>query len=196
SGHTPFPLSQNPRPKGTGCLVGLCCGVAWECTHKSDGSGQARLMSAIPPKAAPKRTSQNRRLVPISDVRDPSRRSRYAFRAKQCAGLGSLLAKVLSIVPRHNRQARPLFASLSPVWKNYAGDVQMYGGPVFLPGIDAAANDLAVGRWPQIDQRPLQPAPHTRAIAAVDITELALEIIFLAGNDAMADDEHEGDQRR
>src|SRR5215472_10798418 len=57
-------LSENPRPKGTGCLDGLGCRDARACTQKSDGSGQARLMSAIPPKAAPKRTSQNRRLVP------------------------------------------------------------------------------------------------------------------------------------
>src|SRR5215813_9929089 len=40
----------------------------------------------------------------------------------------------------------------------------------------------------------LQPAPYTRAVATVDIAELALEIGFLAGHYAVADDEREGDQ--
>src|SRR5579859_7144225 len=42
----------------------------------------------------------------------------------------------------------------------------------------------------------LQPAPHPRAVAAIDIAELALEIGFLAGDDAVADDEDEGHQRQ
>src|SRR5262249_58941735 len=40
----------------------------------------------------------------------------------------------------------------------------------------------------------LQPAPYARAIAAVDIAELALEIGFLAGHYAVADEEREGQQ--
>src|SRR5262245_60030941 len=42
--------------------------------------------------------------------------------------------------------------------------------------------------------RALQPAPYTRAVATVDIAELALEIGFLAGHYAVADDEGEGHQ--
>src|SRR3982074_1050929 len=44
--------------------------------------------------------------------------------------------------------------------------------------------------------RTLQPAPYARAVATVDITELALEIGFLAGHDAVADDEREGHQHQ
>src|SRR6516225_1996489 len=40
----------------------------------------------------------------------------------------------------------------------------------------------------------LQPAPYARAVATVDITELALEIGFLAGHNAVADDERKGHQ--
>src|SRR6266516_3745886 len=40
----------------------------------------------------------------------------------------------------------------------------------------------------------LQPAPYARAVATVDITELALEIGFLTGHYAVADDEREGHQ--
>src|SRR5215467_12489666 len=40
----------------------------------------------------------------------------------------------------------------------------------------------------------LQPAPYARAVATVDIAELALEIVFLAGHYAVADDEREGHQ--
>jgi hypothetical protein len=42
--------------------------------------------------------------------------------------------------------------------------------------------------------RPLQPAPYARAVATVDITELALEIGFLAGYNAVADDERKEHQ--
>src|SRR6266508_4280808 len=38
----------------------------------------------------------------------------------------------------------------------------------------------------------LEPAPHTRAVAAIDVAELALEIGFLAGDNTVADDEGEG----
>jgi hypothetical protein len=48
----------------------------------------------------------------------------------------------------------------------------------------------------QIRQQALQPAPYARAVTAVDITELALEIGFLAGHHAVADDEREGHQHR
>jgi hypothetical protein len=44
--------------------------------------------------------------------------------------------------------------------------------------------------------RVLQPAPHARAVATVNITELALEIRFLAGHNAVADGECEGHKRR
>src|SRR5262249_58183684 len=44
------------------------------------------------------------------------------------------------------------------------------------------------------ERRALQPAPYTRAVATVDIAELALEIGFLAGHYAVADDEGEGHQ--
>ena len=40
----------------------------------------------------------------------------------------------------------------------------------------------------------LQPAPYARAVATIDIAELALEIGFLSGHDAVADDEREGQQ--
>src|SRR5262249_41923830 len=40
----------------------------------------------------------------------------------------------------------------------------------------------------------LQPAPYARAVAPVDIAELALEISFLAGHYAIADNEREGHQ--
>src|SRR5215475_11952378 len=40
----------------------------------------------------------------------------------------------------------------------------------------------------------LQPAPYARAVATVDIAELALEIVFLAGHYAVADDERAGHQ--
>src|SRR5215471_681210 len=59
---------------------------------------------------------------------------------------------------------------------------------------------LAIGRWAiralttRRIQRALQPAPYARAVATVDVTELALEIGFLAGHDAVADDEREGHQ--
>ena len=38
----------------------------------------------------------------------------------------------------------------------------------------------------------LHPAPHTRAVATIDITELAPQIGFLAGHYAVADDQREG----
>jgi hypothetical protein len=52
---------------------------------------------------------------------------------------------------------------------------------------------------PQLGQhlgaKHLKPALHARAVAAIDVTELALEIGFLAGDYAVADDEGEGHQR-
>src|SRR5215831_5938511 len=44
------------------------------------------------------------------------------------------------------------------------------------------------------ERRALQPGPYTRAVATVDIAELALEIGFLAGDYTVADDEGEGHQ--
>ena len=44
-------------------------------------------------------------------------------------------------------------------------------------------------------RKALQPAPYARAVATVDITELALEISFFAGYDTVADDKREGHQR-
>src|SRR5215813_14057135 len=52
----------------------------------------------------------------------------------------------------------------------------------------------AVGRWCTITA--LQPAAYARALAAVDITEPALEIGFLAGHYAVTDDEREGHQHQ
>src|SRR5262245_52344961 len=52
----------------------------------------------------------------------------------------------------------------------------------------------AVGRWCTITA--LQPAAYARAVAAVDITEPALEIGFLAGHYAVTDDEREGHQHQ
>src|SRR5262245_2604841 len=40
----------------------------------------------------------------------------------------------------------------------------------------------------------LQPAPHTRAVTAINVAELALEIGFLVGHYAVADDERKGHQ--
>jgi hypothetical protein len=40
----------------------------------------------------------------------------------------------------------------------------------------------------------LQPAPYSRAIAPVDITELSLEMGFFAGHYAVADNKREGHQ--
>jgi len=42
----------------------------------------------------------------------------------------------------------------------------------------------------------LQPAPYARAVATVGIAELALEIVFLADHNAVADDEREGHQHQ
>src|SRR6476660_8760598 len=41
----------------------------------------------------------------------------------------------------------------------------------------------------------LQPAPHARAIAAIDLAEPALEVGFLPRDHAVADDEGEGHER-
>jgi hypothetical protein len=43
---------------------------------------------------------------------------------------------------------------------------------------------------------PLQPAPDTRAVVAIDVAELALEIGFLAGDYPVANNEDEGHQRQ
>jgi hypothetical protein len=51
-----------------------------------------------------------------------------------------------------------------------------------------------VGRRAQIHQGALQPASYAQAVATIDITELALEIGFLAGHYAVADDEREEHQ--
>jgi hypothetical protein len=56
------------------------------------------------------------------------------------------------------------------------------------PAYLTVANDSA---WPR---GALQPAPYTQAVVAVEIAELALEIGFLAGHDAVADDQREGHQ--
>jgi hypothetical protein len=45
-------------------------------------------------------------------------------------------------------------------------------------------------------RRRLQPSPYMRAAAAIDITELALEIGFLAGNDAVTDEDHKRRQHQ
>jgi hypothetical protein len=47
---------------------------------------------------------------------------------------------------------------------------------------------------PEAEILTLEPAPHTRAVLAIDVTELALEIGFLAGDYAVADYEGEGCQ--
>src|SRR4051794_20017519 len=52
--------------------------------------------------------------------------------------------------------------------------------------------DGAVGG--RLLQGRLQPAPYTRAVATIDITELALEVDFFAGHYAVADHEGEGHQ--
>src|SRR4029450_8745780 len=44
--------------------------------------------------------------------------------------------------------------------------------------------------------RKLKPAPHARAVPAIDIAELALEIGFLVGHHTKADDEGEGHKHR
>src|SRR5690349_2392484 len=41
----------------------------------------------------------------------------------------------------------------------------------------------------------LQPAPYPRAVAAIDVPELAFEIGFLAGDHTVADDKRKGCQR-
>src|SRR5882757_10916796 len=48
---------------------------------------------------------------------------------------------------------------------------------------------------PYLGRQALQPAPYPRAVAAIDVPELALEIGFLAGDHAVADDKREGHQR-
>src|SRR6516162_5120798 len=47
---------------------------------------------------------------------------------------------------------------------------------------------------PKADILTLEPAPHARAVVAIDVTELALEIGFLTRDYAVADDEGEGCQ--
>src|SRR5215472_14039414 len=44
---------------------------------------------------------------------------------------------------------------------------------------------------PEADILTLEPAPHTRAVVAIDVAELALEIGFLTRYYAVADDEGE-----
>jgi len=53
-----------------------------------------------------------------------------------------------------------------------------------------SSSRVATGRGP------LQPAPYARAVATVDITELELEINFLAGHYAIVDDERERQQHQ
>src|SRR5258708_16697549 len=48
---------------------------------------------------------------------------------------------------------------------------------------------------PLVWRKALQPAPHTRAVAAIDIAELALKIRFLAGDYTVAADKSERNQR-
>jgi hypothetical protein len=48
---------------------------------------------------------------------------------------------------------------------------------------------------PLVKSKPLQPAPHACAVAAIDLAERALEIGFLPGDHALADDEGEGRER-
>src|SRR5215472_17482297 len=47
-------LSENPRPKGTGCLDGLGCRVAGACTHKSDGLWPGAFDVRSPPTSGAK----------------------------------------------------------------------------------------------------------------------------------------------
>src|SRR5882757_5389365 len=47
---------------------------------------------------------------------------------------------------------------------------------------------------PYLGRQALQPAPYPRAVAAIDVSELALEIGFLAGDHTVADDKREGHQ--
>src|SRR5262249_47607794 len=54
--------------------------------------------------------------------------------------------------------------------------------------VDASHHESALTR----SLLALQPAAYARAVATVDIAELALEIGFLAGHYAVADDEGEG----
>lgn len=48
----------------------------------------------------------------------------------------------------------------------------------------------------EANMTPLQPAPHACKEAAIGVAELAVETGFLAGHDAVADDEGEGDERQ
>src|SRR5205823_11592362 len=58
------------------------------------------------------------------------------------------------------------------------------------PGLSA---NVSIVSWPA---KVLHPAPYPRAVAAIDVSELALEIGFLAGDHTVADDKREGHQRR
>src|SRR5262245_57107881 len=62
-----------------------------------------------------------------------------------------------------------------------------------VKGFGSAASTV---RWPPgaDPSGGLQPAPYARAVATIDIAEFALEIGFLAGHNAVADDEREGHQ--
>src|SRR5262252_3210437 len=48
----------------------------------------------------------------------------------------------------------------------------------------------------QPPEEALQPAPDMRAVPAVDVTKLALEVGFLASHYTVADDEREGRQHQ
>src|SRR5262245_2652383 len=60
--------------------------------------------------------------------------------------------------------------------------------------VSARAAAQGTGRALGVGRQALQPAPYARAVATVDVTELTLEIGFLAGHHAVAYDEREGDQ--
>ena len=59
--------------------------------------------------------------------------------------------------------------------------------------IDWTCSDAA---WGRPLGEALQPAPHMRAVAAVDVTELELEVGFFASHYTVADDEREGRERQ
>src|SRR5262249_28293671 len=69
------------------------------------------------------------------------------------------------------------------------------GGRLEAAGMVITASGAEARRCGPLGAEPsgaLQPAPYAPAVATVDIAELALEIGFLAGHYAVADDEGEG----
>src|SRR5262245_8181544 len=101
------------------------------------------------------------------------------------------------IAPGQNQAPGCSISRISPLSeKRPSGMMIRHGAPTFRSDSmhrnnrRACTCPAASASW----REALQPAPHTRAVTAIDVTELALEIGFLVGHYAVADDERKGHQ--